>query len=272
MSVKAEVICDSISPVGHRLITVQTHAPKFLDAELRTHRMLSQNSSSDRAIPVSTNQEMFTPTDVRRAGKGMQNDQPVSADVLADFTATHKHLFNSASLAALSFKDVIHKQHLNRWLLPFSFQDKVITGNIEWWEYFLSLRDTDAADPAMAQLAGCIRDAIQGSVPRPVAYFEWHLPYVLPTEIEIFSSSKCALLSAARCARISYMKHGTTKVDDVIDESFAKRLISDRHLTPFEHQAYPGSYNSEPGITAVRVDGELLSGNFHGWIQHRQVM
>ena len=49
--IEAKIILDSISTHGIRLTTIQTKAPKFLDAEFEKHRMISSNSSSDRALP-----------------------------------------------------------------------------------------------------------------------------------------------------------------------------------------------------------------------------
>ena len=51
MKISAKIILDSVSN-NIRLTTMQLKAPKFLDAEFEKHRMLSSNSSSDRAIPL----------------------------------------------------------------------------------------------------------------------------------------------------------------------------------------------------------------------------
>src|SRR5882672_5561747 len=49
--ISAKIIRDSISPDGHRLTTVEATFPKFLNAELNTHRAFSRNLASSRAIP-----------------------------------------------------------------------------------------------------------------------------------------------------------------------------------------------------------------------------
>jgi len=51
---EANVIADSISEEGHRLITYAITFPRLVLAEYNTHRVLSRNSASTRAIPVST--------------------------------------------------------------------------------------------------------------------------------------------------------------------------------------------------------------------------
>src|SRR5216683_1883819 len=51
MAIEAKVLADSIAN-GHRLTTFQLKFPRFILAEFNTHRALSRNASSSRAIPV----------------------------------------------------------------------------------------------------------------------------------------------------------------------------------------------------------------------------
>jgi len=53
LSFNASVIADSISDEGIRLTTMQLRYPRFIHAELMTHRVFSRNASSSRAIPVA---------------------------------------------------------------------------------------------------------------------------------------------------------------------------------------------------------------------------
>ncbi len=50
-NITAKVIADSVSPEGIRMTTMEIEYPRFILAELNTHRMLSKNSASSRAIP-----------------------------------------------------------------------------------------------------------------------------------------------------------------------------------------------------------------------------
>lgn len=50
---QAAVICDSISPQGNRLTTFKLRYHKFIHGEFMTHRALSRNASSSRAVPVA---------------------------------------------------------------------------------------------------------------------------------------------------------------------------------------------------------------------------
>jgi hypothetical protein len=49
--INAEIIADSIDYRGNRITTMLLTFPRFILAELNTHRMFSRNSASSRAIP-----------------------------------------------------------------------------------------------------------------------------------------------------------------------------------------------------------------------------
>ena len=52
-NITATVILDVQPQIGHRLTTLEVTMPKFLVAQLNTHRALVKNSASSRAIPVT---------------------------------------------------------------------------------------------------------------------------------------------------------------------------------------------------------------------------
>ena len=77
MGYDAKVIKDSISPDGVRLTTLEVTLPRIVLAEFNTHRMLSRNSASSRAIPVrkridAVERDPFVPDQFGRNQKGMQ--------------------------------------------------------------------------------------------------------------------------------------------------------------------------------------------------------
>ena len=49
--IKTEIVGHSLSPQGDELISVLCTFPRIILAEVNTHRMLSKNTSSSRAIP-----------------------------------------------------------------------------------------------------------------------------------------------------------------------------------------------------------------------------
>ena len=49
--ISATIVADSLSPQGDRLTSVLVTFPRIILSEINTHRMLSKNTSSSRAIP-----------------------------------------------------------------------------------------------------------------------------------------------------------------------------------------------------------------------------
>ena len=264
--IEAKIIKDSISELGHRLISIQTIAPKFLDAEIEKHRMISSNSSSSRAIPSDKllHRDPFIPVDIRKNQKGMQGYEQADEEDVRLFYSDLFRLHSEIVKLVNTWKGRIHKQHLNRYLEPFTLQYKIMTANYEQWMYFLSLRDAEDADPNIQILAKEIRKAIEESEPEELKWGEWHLPYV---------NSKDAYfrnISAARCARVSYRTHEGDEPSAIADEKLAKFLIDSKHLTPFEHQATPYSPFSNNKRNMYTKNSHNYSGNFMEWLQYRQ--
>jgi len=52
MTTTVEMIADSISPEGIRLPTMVLRNPRMIHSEFMTHRVVSRNASSSRAIPL----------------------------------------------------------------------------------------------------------------------------------------------------------------------------------------------------------------------------
>ena len=51
--ISAEVVADSVDVRGNRLTSLLITFPRIILAEINTHRMLSKNTSSSRAIPFN---------------------------------------------------------------------------------------------------------------------------------------------------------------------------------------------------------------------------
>ena len=51
--IKAQVVADSLNPQGDRLTSLLVTFPRIILAEVNTHRMLSKNTRSSRAIPFN---------------------------------------------------------------------------------------------------------------------------------------------------------------------------------------------------------------------------
>jgi thymidylate synthase ThyX len=136
------------------------------------------------------------------------------------------------------------------------------------------------AQPEIQMLARAMKDAMDNSSPRALIPGEWHLPYVneeIPfgaffAEVDI---GNAGLVSAARCARISFLNHDQSEPDAEKDLALAKKLLESSHFSPFEHQAKP-LWNNNPqaeGVTHIDTrTNTLWSANFRSWIQHRQIL
>jgi thymidylate synthase ThyX len=259
MAYSARVLLDSISPSGIRLTTFEVTFPRFVLAEFNTHRMFSRNSASSRAIPTAkllerVEDDPATPLEWGRNQKGMS-----AADVLgADEEEEAKRVWLSARDAAVAharklLELKVHKQELNRILEPFLWHTVIVTATE--WENFFDLRCASNAQPEIRAAALAMREALAASRPSAVAYGGWHLPLVgndersLPLNVQ-------KKISAARCARVSYLTHEGKRETEKDVELF-ERLQGDRHLSPFEHVATPS-----PDVE--------FHANFRGWIQMRK--
>ena len=56
--ISAEVIADSKNEFGQRITSYVVTFPRFILAEINTHRMFSRNSASSRAIPFEKMEEL----------------------------------------------------------------------------------------------------------------------------------------------------------------------------------------------------------------------
>jgi hypothetical protein len=146
----------------------------------------------------------------------------------------------------------VHKQELNRLLEPFLWHTVIVTATE--WENFFELRCAANAQPEIRHAARLMREAIQASLPSPLAGGQWHTPLLQPDERDLDPETR-KRVSAARCARVSYLTHAGQR-EIAKDLELYARLRSDQHLSPFEHVATPAS-------------DRAFHANFRGWIQMR---
>jgi hypothetical protein len=135
----------------------------------------------------------------------------------------------------------------------------VITGTD--WANFLKLRNHPDAQPEIRDLASQIEKLLASNEPDFLEPGEWHLPYIDDEDVAIHTLYELRLISAGRCARVSY---GFKDVkDSTADLSRAEKLLSANppHLSPFEMVAMASEYPYD-----------FKSGNFRNWVQFRQVL
>lgn len=266
--IEAKVIEDSISPAGHQLTTLQLVYPRFIHAEFMTHRVFSRNASSSRAIPVAKMLEQVRehpamPIHWGKNQPGMQANEQLTGDTLQ----YAKECWADAALAAANIAEYmasigLHKQVANRILEPFQHIHVIVTATE--WDNFFKLRCHPDAQPEIQELADAMSDAMCYSQPRLLSVGQWHLPYIRQDERQL-DNRLLLKMSAARCARVSYLKHDglAPSVDD--DLALYERLMGSQpaHASPVEHQATP---------MLPMSNDEYLCGNFKGWVQYRKLI
>ncbi len=299
--ISVTVIADSISPSGVRLTTFEFVFPRLLLPEVNTHRMLSKNAASSRAVPAEAAIQAILDNPAMPTHWGENNAGMVSNKELDGVKLeSAKAIWIAAAQAAVSFTKIAgaklgingHKQWVNRISETYSFTKQVITGT-EWANFFW-LRDHPDAQPEFQELAKCARIAYSRSEPKTLYPGQWHLPYVDFDGVEYKSDGNtidletAKKISASCCAQVSYRK-----LDDSVEKAlkvFGMLNIGSedkpQHVSPIEHQATPmqaggvgtgvnlpeNFYSWEKGITHARRDFTLWSGNLCGWIQYRQLV
>lgn len=325
--ISAKIICDSLSPQGHRITTFELVFPRMILAEAKTHRILSglhgeievledislnsfkegsKNSASSRAIPFSkmvkaVQENPFIPIAWQKEHKGMQGTEYASYPDTEDFKVLWLEAIDNAVKSAqlLQTGDVkLTKQLCNRLLEPFMYHKVLLTATefdnffelrapkyqFKGSEYFKSKKDCIAFYPEaeslsdldwllinkgqseihMMQLAECMYDAMNESVPKQLKAGEWHIPYedsiqykdrecrsyYLKTEQKDVSYCKdeneynqeylypfLLKISTAKCARTSYTTVGEDgkEIPYEKDITLHDSLIASGHMSPTEH-------------------------------------
>lgn len=296
--IKAKVIADSVGPTGIRITTFEIEYPRFILAELNTHRMLSKNSASSRAIPVNTLHDLINEHPAMPVHWGKNQPGMSAKEELDEADKTMAEFFwQGAKRMSLHFAKALsglglHKQVANRVCEPFQIMKTVITGTE--WNNLYYLRNHRDAQPEFQALAAAMLEAHKASKPRQLEPGEWHLPYVwLSRDMvggvyyrdsrgEEISLDDAIAISASCCAQVSYRKN-----DDTVEKARAilDKLINSKpaHSSPTEHQATPMPerfLSCEDtrrdtwleGISHQSKDGHYWSGNLRGWIQHRKLL
>lgn len=280
MTYSAKIIEDSISPGSVRLTTFQLTYPRYIHAELMTHRVFSRNASSSRAIPTAklvenSLRDMVYPIAWGLNQAGMQSQ---IQELSAEDKIRAEHIWHQMALfCAQGVRDLadlgpvnpatgkpfgLHKQWANRPLEWFGNITVVLTSTE--WENWYNLRNHELAQPEIHHLAELMLAAQDSSIPYYCEDDVWHLPYITDEErCEHAWNTKLLLkMSVARCARVSYLTQDGKVPSIEKDIELYERLVGSQpiHASPTEHQARPGS------------DDCAYSGNFRGWIQHRKLI
>lgn len=275
--ISVKIVADSISPSGIRIITFELEYPRIIHSELMTHRLLSRNAMSSRAIPIKkmieqVQQNPAMPVKFGKNQPGMQDAGEHSAQLGDGYSAEEwwKLAGLSAARFAAEFADAgYHKQIANRLLEPYQRMKTVVTATD--WNNFFWLRVDPDADPTIYELAKAMKEASDNSIPDPLEPGQWHTPYVDHVYgFEDIEDKECAVfegycvldeenkpvmltleealaVSASCCAQVSYRVLNTSK-EKALD--IYEKLVSGNkvHASPFEHQATPIKETDISGI------------------------
>jgi thymidylate synthase ThyX len=297
MNFNAKMVADSINDHGNRLMTMEITFPRFILAELNTHRMLSKNSASSRAIKFekmveAVKKNPFIPLRWMKDHTGMQGTDYLNP--IASGYAEEKWLEGrdvSIEIASyLNQTEGVTKQICNRLLEPFMWHTVLISGTE--WDNFFALRAHEAAEIHMQRLAELMLECANSSTPVLLQPGEWHIPYgenlnkeslielieehefLAPDRKQVMYDLMRVKVASARCAQVSYTVVGEDNkpMDYRKLAGLHDRLLKAGHMSPFEHCARNMTDNERSRWTAGPAKAHGWCGNYRGWIQYRKMI
>lgn len=264
MTIRADIVADSISLQGHRITTFALYYPFNVHAQLMTHRVFSRNAASSRAIPSrkiieNVRRDPAEPSHWGANQKGMQAYDELTGWRLSwcKFWWRAARNFELLAVRALTWGG-LHKQQANRRLQCDNHITVIVTATD--WDNFFRLRCADDTQHEMQQLATMMLAKYRGNIPMVIEAGDWHLPFVSNEEWKEHPIDLLKKASAARCARVSYLTHDRRNPLITDDVALHDRLLLSGHMSPFEHQASPswGQFANFRNWASYRYCLELL--------------
>jgi len=143
--INASIIADSTNSHGNRITTFVLTYPRFIHAELLTHRLFSRNAASSRAIPASKmikdiEEDPFIPVAFQKAHSGMQGNEYFQHPLVEDFINLWLEARDSVvEKAKLMLEgEALTKQLVNRILEPYQWYTCIVTATE--YDNFFELR------------------------------------------------------------------------------------------------------------------------------------
>lgn len=136
----AEVVAHSKGPNGEELITIVGTFPRIVLAEVNTHRMLSKNTSSSRAIPFfkmvkSISDNPFIPYAFQKHHSGMQGTEYLDPNKKITWEEIqpiiHEMLTKNFSLEYGDWAEI--EFAMNEYVWPLFKADEIGRTPAEWW-------------------------------------------------------------------------------------------------------------------------------------------
>jgi thymidylate synthase ThyX len=182
--ISAKIIADSKNQFGDRITTMIVVFPRFILAEVNTHRMLSRNSASSRAIPFKKMLKMvkenpFIPYRWMKDHKGMQgNDyfdinEKFSLVELEDLMFQKlMEIYETDNADNLELIDIYEKM----------FSEFELYSSYTFEEFWLIIRDKVINCALLLNLLGLSKQICN----RLLEPFMWHTAIITATEWENF--------------------------------------------------------------------------------------
>lgn len=234
--------------------TFQLVYPLFIHAELMSHRAFSRNCASARAIPTARMIELAkehstAPVQFRLNQAGMRPAEACSSNVN---NQAHK-VWDQAMHSACEYAEMlgagagdglnVHKQWVNRLLMPFTHMSTILS-TTELDNFYHLRCNTELASDSDAQeeifmLASSMKqlDTETDAVVSP-----YHIPFypdidpLITTQYELI---KILIDSVAKISRESYMRTDADKTFSENCEQIIRLFNNGRtHWSPFEHIAF----------------------------------
>lgn len=262
MTCEVKIIEDTINPYNKiRLTTFQLRYWRGIHAELMTHRVFSRNASSSRAIPINTflKQVWNDPAGpihwgANQAGMKAHTELTGFKKWFAKKTWSLTGKLVCCIVWVVNKVTKPHKQTFNRMLEPWQYISVIVTATE--YENFFALRDHPDAQPEIRELAAIMHKELKATTGIKTMY---HLPYIKYTHPpSAHKIEELMKVSAARCARVSYLTHDGKTPSYENDIKLFNSLVGAMpiHASPTEHQA-------------VALRSPKFCKNFRGWRQFR---
>lgn len=289
MGISAKVVADS-KYRDTRLITLEIELHRFILPEANTHKALSRNYQSSRAIPILRQLEQIANDPAMPVYYGKDQAGMIAGEELEgrDLELAKMIILGMRDACLNGVKQLhklgLHKQISNRYVEPWMWTKGVITATHEHFKAMFRLRRHFAAQPEIKAIFDAIYEAIEASKPYELKTGEWHLPYLsfgldgqgeaiyyISSEPDTYGGllvEDAIKISASCTAQVSYRKlddslEKAKKIYDMLNLPVDGVYPDDPpHFSPTEHIAKAGDCDIE------------MSGNFHStdFIQYRKVL
>lgn len=255
-SITVQILADSVSSAGVRLTSFEVEFPRYILSEYNTHRVFSRSAASTRAIPILKMLEQIAESPAMPIYYGKnQAGMAAKEELSVDNIEKCKNIIDEMRLYCTEkVKELhsigLHKQHAGRYIEPWQMVKGVVSSTE--WDNFFWLRNDEAAQPEIKELARCMQEARNQSEPEKLHQGEWHLPYITTARVAdnrlyyieennketYLTLDEAIIVSCARCAAVSFrnVDYDLEKSKQVFDRLLNGGKI---HGSAFEHCATP---------------------------------